>query len=230
MTSLWTLGSRAMGLELIDGPLDSRDELERSFADVAFANRRFGGIAAANHALRGLGARSILDVCCGTGDIVQSLRRKLLAAGHDVSFTCLDNNRDLLEFGAAAGASEDGITYVEGNALALPFADNSFDVAMCNLALHHFEAGSATALLRELRRVSRVAPVVTDLQRSLASFAATYVFSRIFTRNRLTRHDAPLSARRAYTPHEAKQLAAAAGWRKPQVRSFEIIRMVLTDG
>jgi len=44
---------------------------------------------------------------------------------------------------------------------------------------------------------------------------------RLFTRNRLTRHDAPMSARRAYTKEEAAGLAREAGWQKPQAESFD---------
>ncbi len=54
-------------------------------------------------------------------------------------------------------------------------------------------------LLRELRRVARLTPLVCDLRRSAVALAATWLWSRT-SRNRLTRHDAPLSVRRAYTP------------------------------
>jgi hypothetical protein len=100
---------------------------------------------------------------------------------------------------------------------------------MCNLALHHFDPPSAIALLAELRRVSRITPVVTDLQRSRLAYTAVFAFTRVFTLNRLTRHDGPLSARRAYTPGEAIELARKAGWTEPSVRNCGVIRMVLRD-
>jgi hypothetical protein len=84
-------------------------------------------------------------------------------------------------------------------------------------------------LLRELRRVARVAPLVTDLRRSRAAWAGASLLTALCTRNRLTRHDAPLSVLRAYTPREALQLAREAGWRNPRVRQAPFYRMVLTD-
>ena len=111
---------------------------------------------------------------------------------------------------------------------ALPFGDGAFDVVICTLALHHFEPAGARALLRELRRVARIVPVVCDLRRSALAFAATWLWSRT-SRNRLTRHDAPLSVRRAYTPAEALALARDAGWRAPHVRREPFFRMTLTD-
>jgi hypothetical protein len=41
----------------------------------------------------------------------------------------------------------------------------------------------------------------------------SWLLSRVFTRNAYSRHDAPLSARRAYTLAEAQALLAEAGLR-----------------
>ncbi|HZT13783.1 MAG TPA: methyltransferase domain-containing protein [Candidatus Baltobacteraceae bacterium] len=223
------LSSRCEAPELIDAPVESREELRQSFSDIALANRWFGGISAARLLLDRMQARRVLDVGCGTGDIARALRKEALRGGRDVSFTCLDSNPELLALGRAQCGSDPGITFVEGNGLALPFDDGSFDAAMCNLTLHHFDPPAAVRLLRELRRVSRLSPAVTDLRRSVAAWAAAYAFTRLFTRNRLTRHDGPLSARRAYTVPEAVELARLAGWTQPVAHTFGIIRMVLYD-
>jgi hypothetical protein len=53
---------------------------------------------------------------------------------------------------------------------------------------------------------------------------------RATTRNRLTRHDAPLSVRRAYDAREALALAREAGWRSPRVEREPFFRMTLVDG
>ena len=226
---LSSFSERATALELIDGPLDSEAELRRSFRDIAVANRWFGGTAAVKRGIRDLQPRSMLDVATGIADIPFALRRSARAHGRDMHITCLDNNKLLLAYAQERYAGEAGLSFVRGNATALPFGAGTFDVAMCNLALHHFDPPSAVALLAELRRVSRSAPVVTDLQRSVIAYLATFAFTRFFTRNRLTRHDAPLSARRAYTPSEALSLAREAGWRSPRAYTFGVIRMVLRD-
>ena len=122
---------------------------------------------------------------------------------------------------------DDRLTFVRGDGGRLPFADGSFDVVTCTLALHHFEPEPARALLREMRRVARMTPIVGDLRRSAPAYAATWVYARVTSRNRLTRHDAPLSVRRAYTPREAVALAREAGWRAPGVRREPFFRMTL---
>ena len=226
---MWTLRSRAIGSELIDGPIDSPEELEESFRDIALVNKRFGGIAVARHALRKARPASVLDVACGAADIPVALMREHRIADPNVAFTCLDLNEELLALAREKYARERNISFVHGDGANLPFEDASFDVAMCNLALHHFEPAQAVAMLRELRRVSRRTPIVTDLRRSVLTWLSAFAFSRVFSRNRLTRHDAPMSARRAYTPSEAMDLASSAGWIVPVVEPFVLIRMVLYD-
>lgn len=226
---MWATSRRSTELELIDAPIESREELADSFRDIALINRFFGGTAVARYALHKLEARSVLDVACGIADIPFSLRLQARRAGKDVQFTCLDANEELLEIARERSDGDPGMTFVHCDARALPFADASFDAAMCNLSLHHFAPDAAVVILRELRRVARVMPVATDLRRGTLPWLAACTFGHVFTNNRLTRNDAPLSALRAYTPQEALSLAERAGWRSPRVERYKFIRMVLFD-
>jgi hypothetical protein len=60
-------------------------------------------------------------------------------------------------------------------------------------------------------RVARRGIVVNDLVRNWPGYAGAWLFSHALTRNPLTRHDAPLSARRAYTRREMTALFTCAG-------------------
>ena len=86
----------------------------------------------------------VLDACCGTGDLAIAAQR----AGGRV--TGVDFSQRMLE---RAQAKSDEIEWIEGDALALPFAEASFDAATVGFGarnLDDLEAG-----LRELRRVLR---------------------------------------------------------------------------
>jgi demethylmenaquinone methyltransferase/2-methoxy-6-polyprenyl-1,4-benzoquinol methylase len=70
---------------------------------------------------------ALLDVAGGTGDIAF---RAITRGGPATRATVCDINPDMLEVGrerAAARALGDAVTFMEGNAEALPFADRSFD-------------------------------------------------------------------------------------------------------
>ncbi|HEV8021083.1 MAG TPA: methyltransferase domain-containing protein [Candidatus Lustribacter sp.] len=221
---------RAAGrLELMDGPVDEPGELEHNLADIEFANRWLGGIAPILREVRRSGARSILDVGSGSGDVPHALVGDGRRRGVEVRATCLDRSDAMLAIARRRTGGDERLTFVRGDGERLPFGDGAFDVVTCSLALHHFEPPAALQLLREMRRVARLTPIVGDLARSRVAFAATWLYARVTTRNRLTRHDAPLSVRRAYEPEEALTLARDAGWRSPRVRREPFFRMTLVD-
>jgi ubiquinone/menaquinone biosynthesis C-methylase UbiE len=91
-----------------------------------------------------LNGRTLLDVAGGDGYWAgQAARRGARAV-------CLDLARHKLEFGRRL-RGHPGL--VEGDALALPFADTSFDVVMSVCAIEHFDDGPAA--LAEMSRVLR---------------------------------------------------------------------------
>jgi hypothetical protein len=60
-------------------------------------------------------------------------------------------------------------------------------------------------------RISRHGFILNDLRRGRLGYAAAWLAAHATTRNRLTRNDAPLSIRRAYTPGELADLLRRAG-------------------
>ncbi|HEX8163755.1 MAG TPA: bifunctional demethylmenaquinone methyltransferase/2-methoxy-6-polyprenyl-1,4-benzoquinol methylase UbiE [Pyrinomonadaceae bacterium] len=127
------------------------------------------------------GARA-LDVACGTGDLSLAL-----AAGGAAEITGLDFCRPMLDL--AARKTRDGgkrITYVEGDALSLPFADGTFDVVTIAFGLRNL--ASVEGGLRELLRVTREGGRVCVLEfsrptipglRGLFGFYFTRVLPRV---------------------------------------------------
>ena len=67
------------------------------------------------------------------------------------------------------------------------------------------------SLLREMGRVARLGVVVNDLRRSRRGWIGAWLMGHLLTANRYTRHDAPLSVRRAYEAPEVADMLRAAG-------------------
>jgi demethylmenaquinone methyltransferase / 2-methoxy-6-polyprenyl-1,4-benzoquinol methylase len=84
----------------------------------------------------------VLDACCGTGDLALAAER----AGGRV--TGLDFSERMLERARRKSAS---VRWVRGDALALPFADGSFDAATVGFGIRNVD--DLEAGLRELVRV-----------------------------------------------------------------------------
>ena len=205
-------------------------ELAANFDDIERANRLFGGIAPVMRAVLARAAQHVLDVGCGSGDVARALSAEARNRGRSLQIVCVDRSLAVLDIARLRASDDPQIRFTYADATALPFPDRSFDVATCSLTLHHFAPSEAVAALRELRRVSRITPLVCDLRRTVFAYLAAVAFAKFYAQNQLTKHDAPLSARRAYTPREALELAAAAGWSAPRVSLLPWERMMLFDG
>ncbi|MGA7475006.1 MAG: class I SAM-dependent methyltransferase [Candidatus Sulfotelmatobacter sp.] len=98
-----------------------------------------------------LGMR-VLDLASGTGEPAISLAMFVGAQGH---VTALDLSADLLEIatGRAQERGLDNFSTRQADAQALPFDDNSFDLATCRFGVMFF--CDPVVALRELHRVLR---------------------------------------------------------------------------
>jgi len=74
----------------------------------------------------------ILEIGCGPGALSGALHRWYPNA----RITAIDRDSDFIRF---AKENEPGITFIEGDATALPFDDGSFDVTISNTVSEHIE-------------------------------------------------------------------------------------------
>jgi ubiquinone/menaquinone biosynthesis C-methylase UbiE len=104
---------------------------------------------------------SVLDVACGPGILSAAIAA---TARVGVAF---DLTRILLEMAAqrCAAAGRHNVSFREGNATQMPFADARFDAAVTRLSVHHFD------------RPARVFAEVSRVLRSGGSFVVADVVS-----------------------------------------------------
>lgn len=115
----------------------------------------------------------ILDLCCGTGDVVFHLLRtdpSLQLTGIDFCEPMLHAARERAPREARGSA-----TFVEGDVMALPFDDASFDGASMGFSLRNVV--DIDSVLREVRRVLRPGARFVNLD---VSKAPNKLFKRAF--------------------------------------------------
>jgi 2-polyprenyl-3-methyl-5-hydroxy-6-metoxy-1,4-benzoquinol methylase len=229
---------RAAGVrELLDGPVPFRD-LVRSLGDVARLNGVFGGRLVTLRHVRRFLARyppdrpvTVLDVGTGSADIPRALVRWARRAGRSLRVIALDLDAATLAVARRATDGYGEITFVRADALALPFRPESVDLAISALTLHHLEPAAAAAYLAAMDAVARAGLVVNDLARSRTALILVWLATRVLACGRLSRHDGPLSVKRAYTPDEVRGLCARAGLRHVVIRRYApLLRYCLVGG
>ena len=204
--------------ELLDGPLDDPEALADNLRDLRRINRWLGGVTLSRSAVRAVAgpsdSLSLLDVGTGGADIPLALIDDARARGGPLRVVGLDSRPEILEAAVRADprvASTPRLELLLGDGLALPFDDGSFDIVHCSLVVHHLAPDEAIALMTEMRRVARTGVVVNDLDRQWLGWLGAWLIGHVLTGNRYTRHDAPLSVRRAYRPGEMVGLLRSAG-------------------
>jgi len=100
-----------------------------------------------------LGQGRTLDVACGTGFLTRHLRGDVVG---------LDQSKRMLD---EAHKRAPSVTYVQGDGLALPFVDQSFDRVFTGHFYGHLEPAERERFLAEARRVAPEL-VVVDASRT----------------------------------------------------------------
>lgn len=213
---------RVVEQELLDQDECTPREIDKALRSIARVNRRFGGdslharlLARALAGVPNGRKPHILEAASGHATV---LRRALTRLGAAVQVTLLDRKIQHLP-NPRDWPGEMALSTMRGDALALPFPDASVDIVSCCLFLHHLDPPDVQRFIREATRVARVAVVINDLERSAAHYRLAQMHS-LFDRSRLSRHDGPVSVRRAYTFRELAGMLALTGCQFSLARAY----------
>ena len=206
-------------LELLDGPLDDPAALAANLRDLTWINRWLGGIGLSQRALDAfvtsrVSPLTLLDVGTGAADIPAALQDRERRRSRELVVTALDSRPEVVAAAILVQprlAGRSHFTFQIGDGRSIPMADRAQGIVHTSLVLHHLEPDEAVALLREMSRVAAIGIIVNDLARGRLAWLGAWLLSHTLTRSRLTRNDAPLSVRRAYTAPEMQAMLAAAG-------------------
>lgn len=159
----------------------------------------------------------VLDLCCGTGDLAFALRKQ----GSAAQITGADFSHTMLKLALSKSGGGPALTWIEADALQLPFANESFDLVTSAFGFRNladYDAG-----LSEIRRVLRPGGEIGILEFSepdgiLGKFYKFY-FKRVLPRvgALISRTSAysylPASVERFPSPEELLERMRIAGFR-----------------
>jgi ubiquinone/menaquinone biosynthesis C-methylase UbiE len=208
---------RAEETELMDDLSRPDSEFEQAYRELAVINRWLGGIRAIKRFLPARDGLTILDVAAGGGDVGEAI-----AQGRNCTIVSLDLNRRGLRYCRRT-------LPLVGDAMALPFSRESFDIVMCSLFFHHLTNDGCVQALKEMWRTASNLVIVNDLHRHPIAHASIDALSSLFSKSVMVKHDGPASVRRAFRPAELLEIARRGGIPARVYRSFPY-RLVLVAG
>ncbi|MEP6936969.1 MAG: methyltransferase domain-containing protein [Chthoniobacterales bacterium] len=216
--------------ELMDVPQPVTPELEIDLRNLRQLNRYFGGYAMIGHFLarwirRGDKLR-VLDLATGSGDVPRIVAEHARQVGARMDITAIDRQLSTIEIARRLSQDYPEIRYEHHDVLAFRSSER-YDVVLCSLAVHHFSETDAVALLRRCHELSGRFLLVTDLRRGPLATLGVYLLTALLFRARMTQVDGRMSARRAFSFAEFRELAELAGWQKFHHRKFKFARQAL---
>jgi SAM-dependent methyltransferase len=217
-------------LELMDRPDPSKPDLVRALLNLEELNRHFGSYRIIRHFLnrwlRPGETVTILDACTGFGDIPRLVVEWARKRGSEVKVLAIDMQPATLAIAQRRSVLFPEISYQQADIRSFEPGDR-FDIVLCSLALHHFAWREAVEILQRLTRVGERAILISDLVRSAAGLLGVYLLTSTIFRDPMTKFDARLSIRRAFSFPEMKELAVEAGWEGFGHRRFLVSHQAL---
>ena len=226
--------NRSLKLERIDTGDYTSAEYDRFLQDIRLVNRFAGDSRALKNTLlreiqrEDLRTFSVLDIGAGSGELLRVIAKFARRQKRKASLSGLELNARSAE--AILEESKDfaEISSIRGDALNLPFVENSFDYAICSLFTHHFTDENIIAILREMSRVARRKIFVIDLHRHPMAYLSYQIFCAAFGISPLVVEDGSLSVLRSFKPDELKLLAEKSKLENISVKRHLPFRLVLS--
>ena len=229
----WQMPIRVDHEEWLDQGIGSPEAVAQSLADLNRINRWLGGTGSlARHLYSRVQAWrpapiTVLDLGAGGCAIPMAIVRWARAQGISMRVFALDRQHRHLCWAQPWLREWPEIFLIQGDAYTPPFCEGEVDVVISSLFLHHFTETDLQRLLPAWVGIARRSVVMTDLIRHPLPYYFMKVASPLFARSALTRHDAAVSVRRAYTPPELHAIAKAAGFPTARLHLHFPYRMTL---
>ncbi|MHC1592258.1 MAG: class I SAM-dependent methyltransferase [Candidatus Helarchaeales archaeon] len=164
----------------------------------------------------------LVDLGCGTGDLLILLSRRF----PDLELVGIDIAREILDIASERikkSGARNKIELKVGSAESIPLPDDSVDVLVSSLSLHHW--GDPVKVFSEIRRVLKESGMVIifDFRRDSRRFFHFFLkfITRVVVPKPLKKVKEPLgSLLSSYEPTEVIEFAEKAGFKNVQIKPF----------
>jgi 2-polyprenyl-3-methyl-5-hydroxy-6-metoxy-1,4-benzoquinol methylase len=162
------------------------------------------------------GKLTLLDIGTGAGDVPRHLWSRFHKKELEFNAHAIDLNPHAIDYAKQHQYPVGGVTYEVQDIFSLPH-DRLYDIVHSALFLHHFTDNEILQLVGKMLSLSRRGVIINDLHRHPIAYYSILLLSRILSRSRLIRHDAPLSVLRAFRRSDLEKIM-----QRLQITRYEI--------
>lgn len=211
------LSVRSSEREWLDDPDVLPADLAAALADLDRFNRAMLGhwpilrwLASATRDVPKDRPVAILDVGCGSGDLLRAVRRWATRENRAATLIGIDLNPDAVAIARAATPGGDGISFASADVFDYrPPAP--VDLIVSSLVAHHLTDRGIVDFLAWMEATARRGWLVSDLQRSVVPYAFIGLMGKLTHLHPTVIHDGRISIARALTRVEWRARIAEAG-------------------
>lgn len=189
-------------------------ELEQTLTDLENINRWLGGnnitLNGIKKILENIPSESVVriaDVGCGSGAMLREIAKWGRVKNKKLELIGIDANTHAIEIAQQQSAYYPEIKFSNLNIFSEAYQQESFDIVLCTLTLHHFKNDEILRLLNIFKEQTRIGIVINDLHRSSLAYALFQAFCAVFISNEIARKDGLISILRGFKRKDLINLA-----------------------
>ena len=149
---------------------------------------------------------TIVDLGCGNGDILRDVAQFGRKNNYSFKLTGIDANLAAIEYAKELSKDYSELNFKKIDVFSEDFKEQSFDIVLCTLFLHHFKNEELIPFLKTITEKATIGIVVNDLHRHRLAY---YLFKLIgfFIKNEMVREDGLTSILRAFKKKDLENIA-----------------------
>lgn len=215
---------RSTGREIMDDLMIDGPDLHRALRELDSINYALGGNYVTLNGLLQILSRSanqelhIVDVGCGSGDMLRRIRALLERRDIKAELTGVDANPNVIRFAKTHTPAKCRIHFETLDIFSEEFSKKMFDLMTGTLFFHHFTDDELIHFFSGARKQVRYGLIINDIHRHWLAYYAIKWLTRWFSRSAMVQHDAPLSVLRGFRKHELQQILNKAGIHDYKIR------------
>lgn len=215
---------RSNDIEIMDDLNCAGEVVDQTLRELETINTLLGGNHVTISAVKRLLSKksfanvTIADLGCGGGDILKLVALMGRKMGLKFDLTGIDANPNIITFARKNSEGFPEINFEVDNIFSDEFRVKKYDLILATLFMHHFTEDELVEVFKSLKTQAAIGIVINDIHRHWFAFYSIRLLTKLFSKSKMVKYDAPLSVLRAFKKSELQSILQKAGIESYQLK------------